>query len=279
VTNFARTAAVLALLIGSAGVNAALAADAPPRLVELENPLEGPQTLQGHLRLPDGPGPFPAVVMLYGCLGHWRGIDERWGKRLAAWGYVTLTVNRIETREIESACTTAPPDSTLRDAYRALKFLAGHSSVDPARVAVVGFLRGGWLALLSVERGAIELSSTEKFRAAVAFYPPCQRLKGELTVPALILIGELDDWTPAKECRDLAEGRDDWGISRDKGKGVPIEIIVYPGAHHDFDVPAFSTPAKLLGYHLEFNEVARDQSIDALRKFLYATIGGKEKPP
>ena len=30
-----------------------------------------------------------------------------------------------------------------------------------------------------------------------------------MTVPTLILIGELDDWTPAKECRNLAEGRDD----------------------------------------------------------------------
>ena len=58
-----------------------------------------------------------------------------------------------------------------------------------------------------------------------------------MTVPTLILIGELDDWTPAKECRNLAEGRDDWGISREKGKGIPIELIVYPGAYHDFDVP------------------------------------------
>ena len=63
-----------------------------------------------------------------------------------------------------------------------------------------------------------------------------------MTVPTLILIGELDDWTPANECRNLAEGRDDCGISREKGQGIPIEIIVYPGAHHDFDVPNFATP-------------------------------------
>jgi hypothetical protein len=33
----------------------------------------------------------------------------------------------------------------------------------------------------------------------------------------------------------------------------------------------------LLGHHLEFNQEALDRSIDALRKFLYATIGSKEK--
>jgi hypothetical protein len=36
---------------------------------------------------------------------------------------------------------------------------------------------------------------------------------------------------------------------------------------------------KILGHHLEFNEEARDRSIDALRKFLDATIGGREKQP
>ena len=35
----------------------------------------------------------------------------------------------------------------------------------------------------------------------------------------------------------MAEGRDGWGISRDKGDGIPIELIVYPGAYHDFDAP------------------------------------------
>ena len=98
-----------------------------------------------------------------------------------------------------------------------------------------------------------------------------------MTVPTLILIGELDDWTPAEECRNLAEGRDDWGISREKGKGYPIELIVYPGAYHDFDVPSFATPRKMLGHHLEFNQAARDRSIDASRKFLDATIGGKRE--
>ena len=35
----------------------------------------------------------------------------------------------------------------------------------------------------------------------------------------------------------MVEGRDDWGISRQKGKGVPIELVVYPGAYHGFEHP------------------------------------------
>jgi dienelactone hydrolase len=278
--NFARIAALLAVLpIWSAGVSLAPAADRPPRLVEFQSPLVGgPQALQGYLRLPVGPGPSPAVVLLHGCGGGWRGVDERWGKLLAAWGYVTLTVDSFGTRGITSACT-GPPPPTLYDAYCALNFIVGQSSVDPSRVAVMGFSQGAMLALLAVERGEIERSSREKFRAAIGFYPPCLGLKGNMTVPTLILIGELDDWTPANECRNLAEGRDDWGVSREKAQGIPIELTVYPGAYHDFDVPHFRTPEKLLGHHLEFNEEARDRSVDAVRKFLDLTIGGKEKQP
>ena len=277
--SYAAIAALLAAL-PICGATPAPAADKPPRLVEFESPLTGgPQALQGYLRLPDGPGPSPAVILMHGCGGGWRGLDARWGKRLAEWGYVTLTVDRFGTRGITNACTGGTPPVTLYDAYRALNFVAGLSSVDPSRVAVVGFSQGAMLALLAVERGQIERDAKEKFRAAVGFYPPCLGLKGNMTVPTLILIGELDDWTPAAECRNLAEGRDDWGISREKGQGIPIEITVYPGAYHDFDVPNFATPVIMLGHHLEFNAAARDQSAEALRKFLHATTGEKEKQP
>jgi dienelactone hydrolase len=271
-------AAVLAtLLLWDAGLSSGQTAERPPRLVEFESPFAGPQALQGLLRLPDSPGPSPAVVLMHGCAGGWRDLDERWGKLLADWGYVALTVDRFASRGITHACNGALPPSTLYDAYRALSFLAGQSMIDPDRIAVVGFSQGAMLALLSVESGAIESASKHKFRAAIGFYPSCAGLKGNMTVPTLIMVGERDDWTPAGECRSLAEGRDDWGISREKGKGIPIEITIYPGAYHDFDVPRFRVPKTFLGHHLEFNEAARDQSVEAVRQFLHATIGGKEK--
>jgi len=282
-TNLANVAAritviIAALLTGSAPVGAG--DDGPERrLVEIENPLASSQPLLGYLRQPRDPGPLPAVVLLHGCNGGWLRLDERWGARIGSWGYVTLTVDRFGPRGITSACTGGAPAATVFDAYRALAFLVQQPFVDPARVAVIGFSQGGWLALASVERGMIERTSKEKFRAAIAFYPPCLGIKGSMTVPTLILTGELDDWTPANECRNLAEGRDDYGISRQKDLGVPIEIVVYPGAYHGFDVPGLATPVKYLGHHLEFNQAARDRSIDATKDFLFATIGGREKQP
>ena len=98
-------------------------------------------------------------MLLHGCGGGWRGLDERWGKLLAEWGYVTLTADLRNTRHHERLHEPLPP--TLYDAYRALNFIVGQSSVDPSRVAVMGFSQGAMLALLAVERGEIERSSKE----------------------------------------------------------------------------------------------------------------------
>jgi hypothetical protein len=51
-----------------------------------------------------------------------------------------------------------------------------------------------------------------------------------MTVPTLILIGERDDLATADACRKMAGGEDDMGISRQKGAGAPVKLIVYPDA-------------------------------------------------
>jgi dienelactone hydrolase len=273
VTNLAKLAAfTAALLIGSAAE--CPAADPSPTVVEIENPLASPHPLQGYLRQPGNAGPSPAVVLLHSCNGNWARLDERWGKRIASWGYVTLTVDSFGPRGITN-CGDSPSDGLAQDGYRALNYLVSAPFVDPARVAVLGFAQGGRMALMSVEHGAIEQTSPNKFRAAIAFYPPCGSFRGDVTVPTLILIGERDDLNPAAACRDMVDGRDDMGISRQPAKGVPIKLIVYPSAYHGFDAPNLKTSRDLAGHHLEFNQSATNQSIRALHEFLDATIGPK----
>ena len=42
-----------------------------------------------------------------------------------------------------------------------------------------------------------------------------------------ILIGELDDWVPAKACEEL--------VPKMQNAGVNINLTVYPESHHSFD--------------------------------------------
>lgn len=267
--------AVLLAAVATASIVQCAAAESPPIAVEIESPLASSNPLQGYLRQASSAAPSPAVVLLHSCNGNWGRLDARWGKRIASWGYVTLTVDSFGPRGLKS-CGDYPPQDLILDAYRALKFLARHPLVEPARIAVLGFANGGRVALTSVEHGYLEQASPNKFHAAIAFYPPCRHFKGGMTVPTLILIGERDDVTPAEECRKMVDGRDAWGISRQKDQGAPIKLIVYPDAYHGFDVANVATSSELAGRHIEFNQSATDQSIVALREFLDATIGRRE---
>src|SRR5258705_6639771 len=167
----------------------------PAKAIEFEGDLAftpKPLTLKGYLRRPDRAGRYPAIVLLHGCGGSAERLDQRWGQILASWGYVTLTIDSFGPRGIENTCGNYPPRDLRFDAYRGLNFLVRQPFVDAKRIVAIGFSLGGWLGPFSAERGAIEQLYENKFRAAVAYYPACDTLKGIATVPSLILIGERD---------------------------------------------------------------------------------------
>jgi hypothetical protein len=69
-------------------------------------------------------------------------------------------------------------------------------------------------------------------------------------------------------CRKLAEGEDDMGISRQRGAGAAIRLVVLPDAHSGFDLPAFQKGVDVDGLHIEYSKAATEQSKDLLRQFL-----------
>jgi dienelactone hydrolase len=79
-------------------------------------------------------------------------------------------------------------------------------------------------------------------------------------IPTLILVGELDDWTPASDCeRALAH----WGIA-----GVPVQLVTYRGAHHAFDVEIFQPGRMMFGHWTEYNAKAAEDA----RRRIYAFL-------
>jgi dienelactone hydrolase len=83
-----------------------------------------------------------------------------------------------------------------RSIHRAqLIFLARQDFVDSSRVAVIGFSQGGMAALRNAEQDStFAKSHSGSLRAAVAFYPDCGGISGIMSVPTLVLVGDLDDW-------------------------------------------------------------------------------------
>lgn len=209
-----------------------------------------PTHLEGLLYRPAGDGPHPAMVLLHGCGGLYRGRSgteptarhQEWAERFAAAGYVTLHVDSFNPRGVRAICRTkgrtiSPGIERARDAYGALLYLQSRSDVRPDRIGLMGWSNGGsttlWTIALHAKARPASLPKGD-FAAAVAFYPGCRtplenKAGWATAIPLLILIGAADDWTPAAPCEALVE--------REQRRGRPIELIVYPGANHDFDAP------------------------------------------
>ncbi len=197
---------------------------------------------------PDGPGPFPAVVVMHDCSGVGpgsSGAPGRWAKELVERGYVVVIPDSFTTRGHAGGVCSVPlrqrrfdvsPERRAGDAYAALAYARSLPYVDGRRVGIMGGSHGGTTTLATVFAPASDAEplAAEKragFAAAVALYPRCQ-IQARMyrpVAPLLILIGDKDDWTPAEPCRKLAE------VAR--GAGHPVTIKVYPGAHHSFDSP------------------------------------------
>jgi dienelactone hydrolase len=197
-----------------------------------------PTAIWGTLALPAlGHAPYPAMVLAHGSGGIECKDWERWVPLLNQLGVATFVVDSFTPRGI---ARTVDDQSQLdqsandADALAALQLLARDPRIDPARIGVMGFSRGGSVALETAvdrfRRGVIR--NDVKFAAHIAFYPGCSlrywRTPSPLTgAPILLALGELDNYTPPRSCLAFAEAM--------KAAGQDVEVHVYPGAQHDFD--------------------------------------------
>jgi dienelactone hydrolase len=244
--------------------------------------------VEGVLLRPEAPAPRPALVMLHGCTGlrtRAGGIQRKlgfWAEHLRGLGYVTLLVDSFTPRGIDEVCTgrrlLSPVRDRADDARGALRYLQGRPEVRPDRIGLLGWSNGA-AATLSVlfDEGTV----ARDFRAAVAFYPNCTRnYPGGPAfrpyAPLYVLVGALDDWTPAAPCLAL--------VDRARAAGAPITIKVYPGAHHSFDAPAtpiryrpevrnHSKPGDCSGATVGTDPAARADAIAEVTAFLAARLG------
>lgn len=105
-------------------------------------------------------------------------------------------------RGITNSCHSGEPAGRDLDAFGALQFLTGQPYVSFPRVALMGFSEGGIVVLNDIEPLKREEPIRSKFDAAIAFYPICAE-SGIVTVPTLILNGQLHDWSSAEACQKM----------------------------------------------------------------------------
>jgi len=209
-----------------------------------------PVTVAGELRIPKpGNDQLPAVVLLHGSGGvlGTGGNNDEWSKELNALGIATFATDSFSGRNIVQTAFDQAQLGRLAmifDAYRALELLSKHPRIDPTRVALMGFSRGGQAALYASVKRFQKMYGPKDgtdFAAYVAFYPDCSTVYHDDDIvsakPIVILHGTADDYNPAARCKQIVE--------RVTKAGGNIRQIVYEGAYHVFDAPALKQPIKL----------------------------------
>jgi dienelactone hydrolase len=195
-------------------------------------------TLAGVLRIPRaGSDKLPAVVLLHGSGGMGANVD-RWAHEFNASGIATFAVDSFTGRGLVTVSADQARLGRLNmilDAYRALELLAAHPRIDAARIALMGFSRGGQSVLYAGMKRFQRLHGPEalEFAAYIPFYPSCGTTfvddENLTDKPVRIHHGAADDYVPVAPCRAYVE--------RLRKAGKDVQLTEYPDAHHTFDNP------------------------------------------
>lgn len=259
---------------------------------------QAPTMLDGYVFRAKAKTPRPAIVFMHGCWGMFdngkiEAVERQWAQRFNAMGYTVLAVDANTPRGIKESCSEKTFSLTLflkraNDAYGALTYLQSRPDVRADAIGLMGWAGGGGAVLLTVGKdnpGRAAALPHGDFRAAVALYPAICDDKFHVVpwtlyatpqwttnIPLLILDGANDVWTPPGLCQKFVAG----AVAR----GSPIELKIYPGAYHAFDVPdlkriefpAYSQPYNVTPI-LATDPKARADALRTVPKFFAENLG------
>jgi len=200
--------------------------------------LDPPTEAVGTLYLPAAIGaPVPAVILLHGASGV-RGMREQtYGRQLAALGIAALVIDAFALRRhmgrgFVERILNITETMLVADAYAGLRYLAARPEIDAERVVMMGFSYGGMASVIAAyaQVAALFAADGERFAGHVSFYGPCiARFEDPRTTgaPVLMLYGDQDQIMNADRCAEIA-------TDLERG-GSAAEVIVYPGARHQWD--------------------------------------------
>jgi dienelactone hydrolase len=194
-----------------------------------------PAPLTAAITWPEGPGPFPVMVIIHGCTGL-RPVHNSWVAEMRAAGFMTVLPDQFAPLGVTETCTASSPRQweQLRHVHSIIRAIQRRPDVRPDRVFVMGFSMGAILTtgVSSTQWETMdpitETSPLPPVRAGIAVYGTCSWFPAATVAPLLLILPSLDDLTPARDCIDWAKG---------VRRGPQPRVLVLEGAHHGFDDP------------------------------------------
>ena len=224
-----------------------------------------------YLSQPEGPGPFPAMVVIQNQDGIGE-FTQAMTRRIAEAGYVGIAPELYHREgepktpeEVANFKHTRRDANVINDINATVNFLRGCAAADTSRLGIVGFCMGGRIAFLMA-------AASPSFKAAVDFYgggvyskwgdrPAPSELAVNVSCPIQGHFGELDKNPPPDEMRKL-----DAELIR---LGKQHEFFFYAGAPHGFNRQGWD------GYRPEADATSWARTLEFFKKHLSGVAGQK----
>jgi predicted methyltransferase/dienelactone hydrolase len=196
---------------------------------------------------------------------------------LAGLGYTALAVDMYgagqQTAHPSQAQTfaqaaTADPALVKARFEAGLATLEAHPSVEPARVAAIGYCFGGSV-VLNMARAGVDLDVVASFHGGLG--APAPAAPGATLARVLVLTGGADPMVPAEQVAAFQREMQQAGAS--------YEVVSYPGALHSFTNPAATEVGKLHGMPVAYDAAADADSWSRLQTLLSSTFSAPEPSP
>jgi carboxymethylenebutenolidase len=186
------------------------------------------------LMTPDGPGPYPALLLLHTSGGIQSG-DYDYAKRLVAEGYVVLVPSFLDaygiTAKTRQLTFTTYAEPIYADFVAILEVLRSNNKVNGKKLGAIGFSNGGYFALW--------LAATGQVQVGVSYYGALsgagsdsslnrfQQVFSATSSPVLVLHGANDSTVPVRKAIELTNILTE--------KQASYQFHQYDGAGHRFD--------------------------------------------
>jgi dienelactone hydrolase len=210
-------------------------------------------------------GKRPAVLVVH----EWWGLNDYARKRarmLAELGYTALAVDMYGEGKVAKHPDDAGKfSSELMKNFdvgkarfiAAMDFIKEQPTVDPARLAAIGYCFGGGI-VLNMARQGIDIKGVASFHGSLTAVKPAQ--PGSVKAKILVLHGA-DDKFVTKEQIDSFK-------NEMKTAGADFKFRSYPGAVHSFTNPEADELGKKYNIPIAYNRAADKKSWEELKKFL-----------
>jgi dienelactone hydrolase len=254
--------AVFVLILVVAGI-----AQAAPKIVgkDVAYSAQG-VVMKGYLAYDENiKGRRPGVLVVH----EWWGLNDYARKRarmLAEVGYTALAVDMYGEGKVAKHPDDAGKfSSELMNNFdvgkarfiAAMDFLRGQSTVDPERIAAIGYCFGGGI-VLNMARQGVDLAGVASFHGSLTAVKPAQ--PGAVKARILVLHGADDEFITGAQIEAFKNEM--------KAAGADYKFISYPGAVHSFTNPEADELGEKYKIPIAYNRDADKKSWEELKKFL-----------